>query len=100
MEIEVPDEAGAAAFDVVVASVLAVSDAAPGALIGAGGGAGGGADTGGGMLAVFSQNTIVIVPRKMRGMTIIINPFMNRLGDVLVMWFSSCVVIVVFNSVS
>ena len=40
MEIEVPDEAGAAAFDVVVAPVLAVSDAAPGALIGAGGGAG------------------------------------------------------------
>src|SRR6185436_13410874 len=97
MEIERP-EAGAAAFEVDVAPVLAVSDADPGALIGAGGGAGGGAETGGGMLAVKSQNTIVIVPRKMRGMIMIINPFMNRLGDVLVMWFSSCVVIVIFNS--
>lgn len=100
MEIEGPDEAGAAAFEVVVAPLLAVSDAAPGALTGAGGGAGGGADTGGGMLAVFSQFVIVIVPKKMRGMTIIINPFINRLGDVLVMWVSSCVVIVIFNSVS
>ena len=71
---------------------------APGALTGAGGGAGGGAETGGGMLAVAFQPTIVIDPRKMRGMIIITSPFINRRGVVLMMWFSSCVVIVVFNS--
>ena len=37
IEIEGPDEAGAVALDAVVAPVLAVSDAAPGALVGAGG---------------------------------------------------------------
>lgn len=62
------------------------------------GAAGGGADTGGGMLAVKSQYAIVIYPKNMRGMIIIINPFINRVGDVLVMWVSSCVVIVIFNS--
>jgi len=101
IDIAVPEAAAGVVDGAPVESggVPEVGDAAESGVAGVGS-AGGGADTGGGILAVKSQLDMVMYPRNMRGMIIIINPFMKRAGDVLVMWVSSCVVIVIFNSMS
>ena len=63
-------------------------------------GVGGGAETGGGKLDVKCHIVIVKYPIPITRANTMINPFAIRAGLVLVMWLSSCEVIIVFLSYS